>query len=248
MYWLGVNFILLLLRIFYRHRTYGMDNVPAEGGVILVPNHVSFLDPPSVGTPVKRRVSFLARGSLAENWFYRLGTKIFDIIPIRRSGGDRAAINTLVDLLRKGKACALFPEGTRSPDGKLKEFKQGFALIAEKGGVPVVPVLVDGTYGIWPKNRRFPRLQGRIRVRYGKAINIGPGGRSELASRVRDEIRRMAVEWGLSIDGSSDGSSSEGSSQDGSSHGGEVSNKARAEQGFMLASDGIPTLGVRSLC
>lgn len=128
----------------------GRDRVPAHGGVIVAANHVSYLDIPIVGCSLARRADFLAKVELFNNpvvgWlFRRLGG-----VPIRRGGTDRAALAEVERRLANGHVVVVYPEGTRSPDERLREPKPGVGMLAVRTGVPVVPTYVAGTGEAWP--------------------------------------------------------------------------------------------------
>ena len=170
LYWMVRAVLRVLTRLYFRFECLGTENVPLEGGCILTPNHVSFLDPPLVGCGLKSRiVHFMARDDLFKapvlGWWYRkIGT-----IPIDRSKGDLAALRSALQGLKRGKVVCLFPEGTRSVDGELQTPKGGVGFLIAKAGVPVVPVYLDGSYRSWPKGARWIKPV-KIRVLYGPPI------------------------------------------------------------------------------
>jgi 1-acyl-sn-glycerol-3-phosphate acyltransferase len=158
------------LRWKYGLRCAGTENVPTEGGVVLAANHCSYLDPPVLACSVPRPVCFMARDTLFSNpvarWYFpRVG-----VIPLDRTRGDVAALRTAISLLKAGKAVGLYPEGTRSEDGKLHEAKGGIGFLIAKGGVPVVPMHISGTFEAFPKGAKKLR-PGAIRVNIGQPIS-----------------------------------------------------------------------------
>jgi 1-acyl-sn-glycerol-3-phosphate acyltransferase len=158
--------------------------------VILAANHQSFLDPPFVAACLPRETSFMARRSLFE--IPLLGPIIVacNAFPIERNTGDVRGVKNAIDRLRSGSALLLFPEGTRSRDGRIGPLKGGIRLLAERAGVPVVPVLVDGAFKVWPKGRPFPRLAGRVWVRFGKPVST-EGSDEEFAARLRSAFETI---------------------------------------------------------
>lgn len=170
LYWLSRGFVYFCLLLKYRMRVFGREHVPVKGGAVIVANHCSYLDPPVMGGANSRRiVHFLARDTLLSNplarWFFpRVG-----VIPIDRTRGDLGALKKAIAALKEGKVVGLFPEGTRSPDGKLHEAKGGIGFLIAKGGVPVVPLYISGTYAAFPKGAK--KLNpARITARYGPPI------------------------------------------------------------------------------
>ncbi|MBI4259715.1 MAG: 1-acyl-sn-glycerol-3-phosphate acyltransferase [Actinobacteria bacterium] len=175
LYWV-LKYVLLgpLLRLLYRPRARGLENVPAEGPVVLASNHLSFVDSLFIPLLVKRRVVFLGKSDYFDRgrtrWFFRA----LNVIPVRREGGmaGEAAIQAGVRELGRGLVVGIYPEGTRSPDGRLYRGKTGVARMAVLAGCPVVPVAVSGTARVMPLDRKVPRLRGRVTVTFGKPLRF----------------------------------------------------------------------------
>ena len=171
LYWLARGFVYFCLLLKYRMRVFGREHVPARGGAVIVANHCSYLDPPVMGGANSRRVvHFLARDTLFSNpiakWFFpRVG-----VIALDRTKGDLGALKKAIATLKDGKVLGLFPEGTRSPDGKMRAAKGGIGFLIAKGNVPVVPLHISGTFAAFPKGANKFR-PSRIVARYGPAIS-----------------------------------------------------------------------------
>ncbi len=175
-----MKYVLLgpLLRVLWPTRVTGIENVPAEGGAILASNHLAVADSFFMPNRVPRRVTFPAKqeyftepgfkGRL-KKWFFT-GAGQF---PIDRSGGTaaQAAIDTAVRLLREGHLLGIYPEGTRSPDGRLYKGKTGVARIALEARVPVIPVAMVGTEKVNPIGSRmwWPR---RLEIHFGEPLDF----------------------------------------------------------------------------
>ncbi len=195
-FWFLMKYVILgpIIRLLWRPMVTGLEHVPAEGPAILAPNHTSFLDDLLVPLVLKkRRLTILAKADYWDHWYTRWFFKWAGCVPVRREGGSasRAAIDAAVAALRDGKLVALFPEGTRSPDGRLYRGKTGVARIALEAQVPVIPVGIVGTFELWPYNRKLPRA-GRTELRFGEPLRFdrfyeSPTDRFVLRS-VTDEI------------------------------------------------------------
>jgi 1-acyl-sn-glycerol-3-phosphate acyltransferase len=174
-WWLMKNvFIGPLLRLLYRPKTKGLENVPAEGPAILAANHQSFLDDLLLPLVIpKRKVVFLAKADYFDKWYLRWFFKGANVIPVRRENrsGSEAALQAGAGALREGKLVGIFPEGTRSPDGRLYRGKTGVARMALEGRVPVIPVAIMGTFEAMPFDRKLPK-RGRVEVRFGKPLRF----------------------------------------------------------------------------
>jgi 1-acyl-sn-glycerol-3-phosphate acyltransferase len=149
-------------------RSSGRHNIPETGGVLLVSNHLSHLDVFVLGILVQRPLNYVARSTL---FLPILGPLIRSVggFPIQREGMGTSGLKETLRRLRNGGIVTLFPEGTRSPDGELRELKAGIAVLAARARVPIVPAAVAGTFEAWPRTRRFPRPHP-IRVHYGPPI------------------------------------------------------------------------------
>src|SRR3954462_7675851 len=177
-YWLVKAILPPILRILLRPWVKGLDNVPKHGAAIIASNHVSFSDSLFMPLVVPRRVTFLAKsdyftGRGIKGFFKRQFFSGVGQVPIDRSGGraSEAAIETGLRVLREGKLLGIYPEGPRSPDGRLYRGKTGVARMALEAGVPVIPVAMIGTYEIQPPGQLVPRL-AKVGVAIGKPLDF----------------------------------------------------------------------------
>jgi 1-acyl-sn-glycerol-3-phosphate acyltransferase len=169
-YWTARFSLLCWMKIWLRFRSEGSMNVPSEGSCIIAANHVSYLDPPALGAGVSHRiVHFMARDTLYStrvgNWFMRNS----QCIPLDRTKGDVGALRKALAFLKEGKVLGLFPEGTRSLDGKMQPAKGGIGFLIAKAGVPVVPAFIYGTYKAFPRHSKWVK-PGKMGIIYGKPI------------------------------------------------------------------------------
>jgi 1-acyl-sn-glycerol-3-phosphate acyltransferase len=196
MFWWLMKYVLLgpVLRLMYRPKVKGLENIPADEPAILAANHQSFLDDLLLPLMVpKRKVVFLAKADYFDKWYLRWFFKGANVIPVRRESHSAAedALRAGVKVLRENRLVGIFPEGTRSPDGRLYRGKTGVARMALEARVPVIPVALVGTFELMPYDRKLPRA-GRVELRFGKPLRFDrhfetPADRFVLRS-VTDEI------------------------------------------------------------
>lgn len=199
-YGLSHGAIKCLYDISFRGEIRGLEHLPGRGGYIVAANHVSHLDPPIVGLHLGRQVSFFARKTLwkpgiAAWWLDAVGT-----IPVDREGGaDIQAVRRVLEALARGRAVIMFPEGTRSPDGRLQPPKPGIGLIACRSQAPVVPARIFGSFEAFGKKGAL-RLGLPVDVTYGAPLLPGDYDRPEdgkeryakAAARIMNAISRLA--------------------------------------------------------
>ena len=169
------------------------EPLPRTGGLLVLSSHQSHLDPLLLGLATDRRLSSLARGSLYGFAPFAAVITALDAIPIDRHASMLKSMKAVIGRLQAGRAVMMFPEGTRTADGRLGEIKSGFALLAKKAGVPVVPVAIVGAYECWPRTRLLPR-PGRIRLEFGRVIpaeEIARLDERQLVDRVAAALRRL---------------------------------------------------------
>ncbi len=195
-FWLARWICKVFCMLFFQVRFYGSDNVPDKGAFVLVGNHQSYLDPIFCGIRLKRHLYFLARDSLFANLFFGRLLSSVNSIAVKRGQADLSAIKTVIGKLKEGKGVCLFPEGTRTSDGKIRPFKAGLGLLCRRGDAAVVPVVVDGAFECWPRSKKI-FSPGRVVVCYGKAIpaeQVKQMNNRELAANLTETLRRMQTE------------------------------------------------------
>ena len=194
-----------LARAVWRPTVEGVENVPLDGPVLIASNHLSFADSVVIPIVAPRKVAFLAKaeyftgagvkGRLTKAWFEGLG-----MVPVDRND-TRAALNSLdaaLAVLGRGEAFGIYPEGTRSRDGRLYRGRTGVAQLALSAGVPVVPVGLAGTADLQPVDGAWPRL-AKVTVRFGKPLDfagrfegVAPGrARREVTDEIMDSIHAL---------------------------------------------------------
>ncbi|GAA5114358.1 lysophospholipid acyltransferase family protein [Haloechinothrix salitolerans] len=205
LYW-TLKYVLLgpLLKLFWPTKVTGLDNIPKTGGAIVASNHLAVVDSFFLPTHVKRRIVFLAKSEYFtepgikgkfKKWFFS-GTGQY---PVDRSGGSagQAALDTGVRLLREGRLLGVYPEGTRSPDGRLHKGKTGIARMALQARVPVIPVAMVGTDKVNPIGSKmwWPR---RIEIHIGAPLDFsrydGLAGDRFVERSIADEVMYNLME------------------------------------------------------
>jgi 1-acyl-sn-glycerol-3-phosphate acyltransferase len=198
-YWFMKNLVAgPLLKTVFRPWVTGLENIPKTGGVILASNHLSFIDSIFLPLLIDRRIYFLAKsdyftGKGLKNWavkHFLLGT---GMLPIDRSGGkaSEASLNTGLQVVAKGNVLGIYPEGTRSPDGKMYRGRTGVARMILEGHVPVVPVAMVDTEKVMPIGAKIPKVR-RIGVIFGEPLDFsrfeGLEGDRFILRAITDEI------------------------------------------------------------
>jgi len=205
LYWL-LKYIILgpWLKLIFRPQVEGRDNVPDEGPAIIASNHLSFSDSIFMPLMVRRRVTFPAKAEYftqpgLKGWLVKLFFTGTGQIPIDRSGGRaaQAAIDTGLRILRSGQLLGIYPEGTRSPDGRLYRGKTGVARLAMESGAPVIPVAMLNADEIQPVGKLLPKIM-RVKIRFGKPLYFsryeGLVGDRFIERAVTDEIMYELME------------------------------------------------------
>jgi 1-acyl-sn-glycerol-3-phosphate acyltransferase len=188
-YWLVLR---ASTRLFLGLRKSGLENLPETGGAVIACNHLSVADPPIIGSTLPRGIYYFAKAELFGKWYSSFLIETLNTIPIKRGGFDRNAYEVGIDVARKGEWLLLFPEGTRSKDGRLKEGKSGAAKIAIEAGVPVIPACIINSNQIM--KTLFSKK--RVAVRFGRPIypseyaSIAPGKEKprKLTSDIMEQI------------------------------------------------------------
>ncbi len=170
-YYCGWRFFRTVYKVYCRAEWFNPERVPRTGPVILACNHASIIDPPLVGTGLDRGISYLARESLFRfpgiGWLFRN----WDAVPVDRDGGGAKGLKAILDRLLAGGGIILFPEGTRTRDGRLQPARSGIGLTVIKSNAPVVPVRVFGTLDAFGRDMKIP-MPRKIMAKYGKPMNF----------------------------------------------------------------------------
>jgi 1-acyl-sn-glycerol-3-phosphate acyltransferase len=171
LYFAGWCFFRLLFKFYFGWRVYNRERVPLSGPVILAANHASYADPPLVGAGITRGINYLAREDLFRFPVVGWVLRNWNTVPVDREGGGAKGLKAILDRLLDGGAIILFPEGTRTRDGKLQRARSGIGLTVIKSKAPVVPARVFGTYEAFGRHMKLPRPR-RVSVKYGKPMDF----------------------------------------------------------------------------
>ncbi|WP_338675092.1 lysophospholipid acyltransferase family protein [Streptomyces sp. SCSIO 30461] len=200
MFYYVLKYVVLgpLLRLLFRPRIEGLEHIPDEGAAIIAGNHLSFSDHFLMPAIIRRRITFLAKaeyftgpgvkGRMTAGFFRSAGQ-----IPVDRSGKEagQAAIREGLGVLARGELLGIYPEGTRSHDGRLYKGKVGVAVMALRARVPVVPCAMVGTFEVQPPGQKLPRIK-RVAIRFGEPLDFsryeGMEGEKSVLRAVTDEI------------------------------------------------------------
>ena len=170
-YRIGWSCFRVMYAGYFRWQVFNAERVPLKGGVIIASNHASFLDPPLVGSALSRDINYLARESLFRYPGIGALLRSWNAVPVDRDGGGAKGLKIILNRLLDGNGIILFPEGTRTLDGKLQPARSGIGLTVIKSTAPVVPVRVFGTFEAYGKNHKFPRPH-RVIVKYGQPMKF----------------------------------------------------------------------------
>lgn len=199
-YFFVKNGFRLVFSLYNRLEVTGRGFIP-DYPVIVASNHASNIDPPLIGGVFPRRLRYLAKDSLFKNPVLGFFVASLGAIPVKREDRQRAGVvlKLLLDQLSQGESVLLFPEGSRSNDGKLKQLEGGAAFLSVKSGIPILPVCIKGSYGVCPPGSSFPR-PSKLRVTFAEPISPDPGAKSDrekrecLTERLYGVLRALAEE------------------------------------------------------
>ena len=164
-------FCQVVLRGYFRWRVFDAQRAPRSGPFIMVANHASFMDPPLVGATLDFSIHYLGRESLFRHPLGAAILRSWSVVPVDRDGGGAKGLKLILERLLAGGGIILFPEGTRSPDGRLQPARAGVGLTVIKSTCPVIPMRLFGTYEAWGRHLKFPRPH-RVQVKFGRPMDF----------------------------------------------------------------------------
>ena len=178
-------------RVLFQIEFFGVENIPPSGACIITPNHLTYFDPIWITIPVVRRVYYMAWDKPFEIPGLGLLMRSFGAFPVNLEAIDSGAQREAREILRKGLALVIFPEGGRTKTGKLMPFKMGAFRFALTHGVPIVPVTIKGAERVWPVGRTLPR-PGKVTVTYHPPIEVERISEETSRIELKDQARALA--------------------------------------------------------
>lgn len=172
--------LLAVFKIFFGIKVRGKENLPAEGGVVLMSNHISAYDPPLLAAIFSRPVRFMAKKELFKNPIMRFVLYLADAFPVDRSKNDITAVKNALSVIRNGEVLGIFPEGTRRPEGKLGTPKSGSVMLAIKSGAPIVPIGIKNV-----------KKDGVITVNIGEPFTMEKFSKKRLSKEERKKASKF---------------------------------------------------------
>lgn len=199
-YWCVRGTVKLFVELFYGHKVYGTSHIQS-GRAIIAPNHASFLDPPIISASWPIEISFLARKSLFSTFLIGWSIKRLNAYPVDGTNHDITSIKLICKLLNEDHQVVIFPSGVRSFDGKLDEIKSGVCMLALRCHAPIIPVYIYGSFDVWDRTRRFPKLRGKTACVIGSPVSWEPyaqmdkkEGQEAMRQKVAEAIEGLQ-EW-----------------------------------------------------
>jgi 1-acyl-sn-glycerol-3-phosphate acyltransferase len=174
-------------------KTYHRERVPQTGGVLLVSNHQSYLDPVLVAVHLRRPVSYMAKSELFVNPYLGWLIRSLHAYPIRQGEGDVGAVKETIRRLQEGNVLNIYPEGTRTEDGEIRPIEKGVALVIRRANATVVPVAIDGSFQSWPKGQKLFHRHP-IRVLYGKPMELNGMKGEQIVQELDQTLRSLLAE------------------------------------------------------
>jgi 1-acyl-sn-glycerol-3-phosphate acyltransferase len=172
LFWKCVQvFSRIVSAVMFDLKVYGAEHIPPEGGVLLVSNHQSYLDPVLLAVKLTRPMSYLAKSELFKNRGFAFLIRSLNAYPLRQGKGDKGAIEETIRRLQQGHLLAVFPEGHRTDDGNILPIQRGVALVVRRAGVPIVPCVLDGSFQAWPRGSKMFHSHP-IGVLYGPPLDL----------------------------------------------------------------------------
>jgi len=173
-------------------KVYGVEKVPKRGGVLIVSNHQSFLDPVLFAVKLPRPLSFFAKSELFENKYFGAFIRSLNAFPVRQGEGDIGAVKEVIRRLQEGHALNVYPEGSRTFNGEIDKMQPGVGLMIRRAQVPVVPAVIDGSFQAWPRGSGQKIFKPHpIRIVFGDPVELHHLKAPHLIQRIGNTLNTM---------------------------------------------------------
>lgn len=192
-YYLAKYSTLPLVKILFRLKGFGRENVPRHGGFILATNHVSYLDPPLLGYACARALYYMGKRDLFQNRWFALLLRNVNVFPVRPDEADTESLREAIRKLKRGDGLVIFPEGTRSLDGTLGKAKPGVGFLSAVAGVPIVPGFIKGTLKALPRGASKVKFRP-VKVYFGKPFMPHFGKGKKDYQKVADDVLKKIAD------------------------------------------------------
>ena len=186
-------FARIASQLFFDLRFYGTRHIPRTGGVLLVSNHQSYLDPVLLAIGLDRPMSYMAKSELFEHPVLSWIIRSLNAFPVEQGAGDVGAVKETIHRLQQGHVLNIYPEGSRSEGGEMLPLEKGVGLVIRRAKVPVVPAVIDGAYRAWPKSAKWPR-PAPVRIMYGPPLDLAGLSRDEIIAKIDKTLRQMLAD------------------------------------------------------
>jgi 1-acyl-sn-glycerol-3-phosphate acyltransferase len=178
----------------FRLRVHGRHHVPLTGGVLLVSNHQSYLDPVMIAMMLYRPMCYLAKSELfGQSRYFAWLIRSLNAFPVKQGAGDVGAVKEMLKRLGEGWMLTMFPEGSRTEDGEIGPIEKGVALVLRRANVPCVPVVIEGSFDAWPKGRKIPHPHP-IDVMFGPPLRLQGLKGEQITLLIDRTLRQMLQE------------------------------------------------------
>jgi len=183
----------IVCTILFDLRVYGDRHIPRKGGVLLISNHQSYLDPVLLAVGIDRPLSYMAKSQLFKHRGFAWLIRSLNAFPVEQGAGDVGAVKETISRLQDGHVLNIYPEGSRSEDGQMLPLEKGAGLVVRRAKVPVVPAVIDGSHRAWPKGKKMFR-PAKIRVMFGPAMDLSGLGREEIMQKMESTLHQMLAD------------------------------------------------------
>ena len=182
----------IVSQLLFDLRFYGTRHIPRRGGVLLVSNHQSYLDPVLLAIGLDRPLSYMAKSELFEHPVLSWVIRSLNAFPVEQGAGDVGAVKETIKRLQEGHVLNIYPEGSRSENGQMLPLEKGVGLVIRRAKVPVVPAVIDGAFHAWPKSGK-PR-PAPIRIMYGPPLDLAGLDRDQIVAKIDTTLHQMLAD------------------------------------------------------